>query len=95
MQRLTDEQWERIRKHFPEEFIPDDRPRRKPIAVRGVFAVRPGITGLAQISEFDMSTPELLAKMDSEMITPMTLSAYFRYLFLTIVGRGSGDRIRL
>lgn len=64
-------------------------------AAHGVFAVRPGITGLAQINEVDMSTPELLAKMDSEMITRMTLSAYFRYLFLTIVGRGSGDRIRL
>ena len=29
---LTDEQWERIRKHFPEEHIPDGRPGRKPIS---------------------------------------------------------------
>ena len=28
---LTDEQWERIRKHFPEEHIPDGRAGRKPI----------------------------------------------------------------
>ena len=29
---------------------------------RGVYNVRPGITGLAQVNEIDMSTPELLAK---------------------------------
>jgi hypothetical protein len=30
MIRLTNEQWERIRNHFPEEHIPDGRPGRKP-----------------------------------------------------------------
>lgn len=37
MQHLSDEQWERIRKHFPEEFIPDDRPGRKPVPARKVL----------------------------------------------------------
>src|SRR5438045_83757 len=37
MIRLTDEQWERIRNHFPEEHIPDGRPGRKPIPTRRVF----------------------------------------------------------
>jgi transposase len=37
MIRLTDEQWERIRKHFPEEHIPDDRPGRRPIPTRRVL----------------------------------------------------------
>jgi transposase len=37
MIRLTDEQWERIRKHFPEEHIPDGRPGRKPIPSRRVL----------------------------------------------------------
>ena len=37
MIRLTDEQWKRIRKHFPEEHIPDGRPGRKPIATRHVL----------------------------------------------------------
>jgi hypothetical protein len=32
--RLTDEQWERIRNHFPEEHIADGRPGRKPIPTR-------------------------------------------------------------
>ena len=37
MLRLTDKQWELIRRHFPEESYPDDRPGRKPIAARKVL----------------------------------------------------------
>jgi transposase len=37
MIRLTDGQWERIRKHFPEEHNPDGRPGRKPIPTRHVL----------------------------------------------------------
>jgi len=37
MIRLTDEQWERIRNHFPEEHIPDGRPGHKPIPTRRVL----------------------------------------------------------
>src|SRR5438046_10524617 len=37
MIRLTDEQWERIRDHFPEENIADGRPGRKPTATRCVL----------------------------------------------------------
>jgi len=35
--RITDEQWELIRKHLPEEHYPDDRPGRKPAAARKVL----------------------------------------------------------
>ncbi len=35
--KLKDEQWELIRKHFPEESIPDDRPGRKPVPTRAVL----------------------------------------------------------
>ena len=37
MLRLSDEQWERIREHFPEENIPAGRPGRKPIPTRKVL----------------------------------------------------------
>ena len=63
-------------------------------AARGVFDARPGITGLAQIQGIDMSTPELLAKTDAEMLRQMSLFNYFRYIFLTILGKGAGDRVR-
>jgi lipopolysaccharide/colanic/teichoic acid biosynthesis glycosyltransferase len=58
-----------------------------------VFAVRPGITGLAQVNDIDMSTPVLLAKTDAEMISTMDVFAYFKYILQTITGRGAGDRI--
>jgi transposase len=35
--KLRDEQWERIREHFPEENVPDTRPGRKPIPTRRVL----------------------------------------------------------
>ena len=60
----------------------------------GVFAVRPGITGLSQVSEIDMSTPELLAETDEKMIAQMSVSIYFKYIFQTVTGKGSGDRIK-
>lgn len=59
----------------------------------GVYNVRPGITGLAQINEIDMSTPELLAKTDADMIRTLTTSDYFKYIFQTVAGKGSGDRV--
>ena len=60
----------------------------------GVFKVLPGITGLAQVSRIDMSTPELLAQTDAEMIAQMSLKNYFKYIFLTFIGKGGGDRIK-
>ena len=61
---------------------------------RGVFAVRPGITGLAQVSDIDMSTPVLLAETDARMIASLTAVDYFRYIFMTVLGKGKGDRVK-
>ncbi len=60
---------------------------------RGVYNFLPGITGLAQINKIDMSTPKKLAKIDAEMLKTLTLNKYFGYIFATIGGKGSGDRI--
>lgn len=60
---------------------------------RGVMAARPGITGLAQVNNIDMSTPLLLAETDQKMLENLTVGAYFRYIFMTIAGKGAGDRI--
>lgn len=59
----------------------------------GVFKVRPGITGLAQITDIDMSTPELLAKTDAKMLESFGCAAYLYYLIATLSGKGFGDRI--
>ncbi|MCA3154881.1 MAG: sugar transferase [Burkholderiales bacterium] len=61
---------------------------------RGVFNVRPGITGLAQIQGIDMSSPRRLAETDAQMLQQMNVRAYFNYIFLTVCGAGRGDRVR-
>jgi O-antigen biosynthesis protein WbqP len=61
---------------------------------RGVYGVRPGITGLAQINKIDMSTPQLLAETDAKMIAQLNIFYYFKYIFLTVFGKGFGDRVR-
>lgn len=60
---------------------------------RGVLAARPGITGLAQVNDIDMSTPRLLAETDRKMLENLTLGAYFKYIFMTVAGKGAGDRV--
>lgn len=60
---------------------------------RGVFNVLPGITGLSQINDIDMSTPSLLAEWDQKMIDTMTINKYFRYIIATALGSGAGDRV--
>jgi O-antigen biosynthesis protein WbqP len=61
---------------------------------RGVYSIRPGITGLAQIHKIDMSTPQLLAVTDAKMIDHLNVWYYFKYIFLTVFGKGFGDRVR-
>ncbi|CAK2924943.1 O-antigen biosynthesis protein WbqP [Vibrio crassostreae] len=60
----------------------------------GVYDVLPGVTGLAQVQNIDMSTPELLAKTDKEMIESLTIKSYFKYIIMTATGSGSGDAIK-
>lgn len=63
-------------------------------ARRGIFNVRPGITGLSQIYGIDMSTPAELAAMDAKMIENLDLKNYVKYLLKTLAGAGRGDSIR-
>lgn len=60
---------------------------------RGVLAARPGITGLAQVNDIDMSTPKKLAETDQKMLQSLTVGAYFRYILMTVAGKGAGDRV--
>lgn len=63
-------------------------------AMRGVYAARPGITGLAQVNGIDMSTPALLAETDAAMLKHLNVGSYFKFISLTILGRGAGDRVK-
>ena len=47
-----------------------------------------------QINKIDMSTPQLLAETDAKMIQELNTLVYFKYIFLTVFGKGFGDRIK-
>jgi lipopolysaccharide/colanic/teichoic acid biosynthesis glycosyltransferase len=61
---------------------------------RGIYSIRPGITGLAQIQKIDMSNPQHLAQTDAMMIDHLNVRFYFKYIFLTLFGKGFGDRVK-
>lgn len=59
----------------------------------GVFEMRPGITGLAQVNDIDMSRPVLLAETDAKMIRQFSLTIYCKLILQTLTGKGAGDRV--
>ncbi|MCG9723358.1 sugar transferase [Shewanella sp. Isolate7] len=61
---------------------------------QGVYDVLPGITGLAQVQNIDMSTPKLLAETDKQMIDTLNIKNYFKYILMTVTGSGSGDAVK-
>lgn len=61
----------------------------------GVLKLVPGITGLAQIRQIDMSDPERLATVDAEYAQNVSFSGDLKILLATISGQGRGvDRVR-
>ena len=62
--------------------------------VRGVYRLRPGITGPAQVLGVDMSEPERLAQLDETWLIGRYHRAYLSLIMLTVLGRGRGDRVR-
>lgn len=62
-------------------------------SARGVFNVKPGITGLAQINDIDMKHPGRLAVWDERYIQLRGLLPEFKILLATALGGGRGDRV--
>jgi lipopolysaccharide/colanic/teichoic acid biosynthesis glycosyltransferase len=58
---------------------------------RGVFALRPGITGLAQVRGIDMSDPARLAAVDADYAASRSLAGDLRLIWRTFAGSGRGD----
>lgn len=78
----------------PRPCLPNQTELVRERSKRGVFDVLPGITGVAQINEIDMSTPRKLARYDQIMVRRMSLGLYLKMIFATAVGKGRGDRVR-
>jgi O-antigen biosynthesis protein WbqP len=57
----------------------------------GIFEVTPGITGLAQIYNIDMSDPERLAHIDRDYIDNQSILLDLKIIFKTLTGSGRGD----
>jgi O-antigen biosynthesis protein WbqP len=56
---------------------------------RGVFKVRPGLTGLAQIKNIDMSNPPYLAEVDARYLATRSFAGDLAIMVRTVFG---GDR---
>jgi hypothetical protein len=41
-----------------------------------------------------VSTPQLLAETDAKMMAHLNVWHYFKDIFLTVFGKGFGDRVR-
>jgi O-antigen biosynthesis protein WbqP len=62
---------------------------------RGVLTILPGITGLAQVNDIDMSDPVRLAEKDAEYLANRSFLGDLHLIYRTVFQRaGSGDRVR-
>lgn len=59
----------------------------------GLFSIRPGITGVAQVAGIDMSDPSRLAEADAAYLRDMSLAADMKLIAATLCGGGRGDRV--
>ena len=75
----------------PRPCLPSQRELISERQLRGLHRVRPGVTGPSQLAGVDMSEPVRLATLDAEWLRMMSVRAYLRILWLTVLGGGSGD----
>ena len=59
-----------------------------------LFKYKPGITGLSQVLNIDMSDPRILAKSDLKMYDDFNLINYFKYIFLTLFRKKPREKIK-
>jgi O-antigen biosynthesis protein WbqP len=61
----------------------------------GVFAARPGITGLAQVQGVDMSDAERMAEIDARYVRTQSLREDVKLVWATLRGQGVGvDQVK-
>lgn len=78
----------------PRPGLPSQTELREARRAHGVYRVRPGVTGPGQVAGVDMSDPSRLAVLDATFASRPTVTAYIKFVLLTVVGRGQGDRVR-
>lgn len=77
----------------PRPNLPNQSEVIKERELLNVYSVKPGITGLSQINEIDMSSPKILAETDAKMISEFNFKNRAKLFALTLYGKGQGDRV--
>ena len=77
----------------PRPCLPSQAELRSARDIRGVYSLRPGITGIAQVKGIDMSTPEELAIADALYLDRVSVVLDFKLVLITALGSGRGDAI--
>lgn len=77
----------------PRPCLPSQGELIKARRARGLYAIRPGITGVAQVAGIDMSDPERLAEVDAQYLSAISFSADLKLIVATVLGAGRGDRV--
>lgn len=70
----------------PRPCLPNQKTLITERRARNVFSIPPGITGLAQIQNVDMSEPQRLAEIDQTYIQTRSLGKDLTLIFRTIFG---------
>jgi len=60
----------------------------------GVFEIKPGITGIAQVQGVAMDEPERLAQLDGAYKQNQNFLGDLRLMVQTVLGAGQGDQVR-
>ena len=80
----------------PRPLIPEEKALHQKRQERGIYSIRPGMTGLAQVKGRDMLTDSEKLVFDCEYVNNMSLLLDLKILFFTafnvVTGKGVGDR---
>lgn len=78
----------------PRPCLPSQKELVNERELRGVFDMKPGISGLAQINGIDMSKPKILAECDARYKGMRSILLNIKIAISTALGSGSGDRVQ-
>jgi lipopolysaccharide/colanic/teichoic acid biosynthesis glycosyltransferase len=77
----------------PRPCLPTQHELIKKRLARGVFSIRPGISGKAQVLGVDMSDPDKLSRIDSEYLNEQTFLGDLMIIVLTFSKQSRKDRV--
>lgn len=77
----------------PRPGLPSQKTLYKERKKRGVFSVKPGISGYSQVNNVDMSDPKKISEWDERYIAMRSIFFELKLMIHTLIS-GSGDRTK-